>query len=229
MFENFFNKEKPVEWKKDSIEANLKSSSDESAKIDADSERGFRTYSYMLGFTEVDIIGKKILDVGAGITAKFAREVEEKNKGTFIVSVSPDYSIKKHSERTEKSGAKNLVAAVGQELPFADKSFDMVVSLFVLCHVENIKDKIKILSEITRVLRPGGIAYIGPTNNRNVFRDDLEFNAMKNEIEKLGAKFTEEDTGNKIRLTDEHTEKNFYEPLKRIDIEKNKIHVDQFV
>ena len=53
-----------------------------------------------------------------------------------------------------------LVSAGAQEMPFADGSFDVIVSN--LC-VHNIYDKptrLKALHEIARVLRPGGIALI---------------------------------------------------------------------
>lgn len=43
------------------------------------------------------------------------------------------------------------------KLPYADNSFDLVVSLMVLHHIENVAT---MLPEITRVLRPGGIFVI---------------------------------------------------------------------
>jgi ubiquinone/menaquinone biosynthesis C-methylase UbiE len=46
-----------------------------------------------------------------------------------------------------------LVRAPAEDLPFADGSFDTVVSTFVLCTVA---DPRRALSEVERVLRPGG-------------------------------------------------------------------------
>ncbi|MFT7528465.1 MAG: SAM-dependent methyltransferase [Arenicella sp.] len=48
------------------------------------------------------------------------------------------------------------VIGVGEELPFADHSFDAVFSFSVLEHV---KDPFKCAAEIERVLKPGGIIY----------------------------------------------------------------------
>jgi len=47
-----------------------------------------------------------------------------------------------------------LVGSSGRALPFRDSSFDAVVSLFALCTVP---DPPVMLSEIRRVLRPGGV------------------------------------------------------------------------
>jgi ubiquinone/menaquinone biosynthesis C-methylase UbiE len=46
-----------------------------------------------------------------------------------------------------------VVRAAAEELPFADDSFDTVVSTLVLCGVD---DQTRSLREIRRVLRPGG-------------------------------------------------------------------------
>jgi SAM-dependent methyltransferase len=46
------------------------------------------------------------------------------------------------------------VVAVGEQLPFRDESFDLVLCTQVLCYAD---DPSKILDEIYRVLRPGGI------------------------------------------------------------------------
>ncbi len=42
---------------------------------------------------------------------------------------------------------------VGEDIPFVDESFDTVVCTYTLCSVD---DPVKVLSEVHRVLRPGG-------------------------------------------------------------------------
>ena len=48
------------------------------------------------------------------------------------------------------------VAAVGESLPFADRSFDMVLCDNVVDHAESPR---KIVSELARILTPGGLLY----------------------------------------------------------------------
>lgn len=55
--------------------------------------------------------------------------------------------------RPPRVGSWELAQADAQQLPFADSSFDTVVATYVLCSVD---DPQRTLSEIARVLRPGG-------------------------------------------------------------------------
>jgi SAM-dependent methyltransferase len=48
------------------------------------------------------------------------------------------------------------VAAIGEELPFEDAAFDVVLSDNVIDHAEK---PLKIVDELTRVLKPGGLLY----------------------------------------------------------------------
>lgn len=50
----------------------------------------------------------------------------------------------------------------GEQLPYADSSFDLVVSIAVLEHVREVA---RVLAETFRVLRPGGHAYFEVPNN----------------------------------------------------------------
>lgn len=54
-----------------------------------------------------------------------------------------------------------MVRAVAPKLPFADSSFDCVISFQV---IEHIKDDVEFVAEIYRVLRPGGKAIISTPN-----------------------------------------------------------------
>jgi SAM-dependent methyltransferase len=57
----------------------------------------------------------------------------------------------------EQAGRKgwqvDIRAGTGEDIPFADASFDTVVSTFTLCSVQ---DQAKTIAELRRVLKPGG-------------------------------------------------------------------------
>ena len=82
-------------------------------------------------------------------------------KGRVVVGVDYDFRALGEAKRSLRSGA--FVNADALELPFADASFDAVVSFETIEHVE---DGSAFLSEMLRVLRPGG-TFICSTPNRS--------------------------------------------------------------
>jgi ubiquinone/menaquinone biosynthesis C-methylase UbiE len=98
----------------------------------------------------VDLEGKRILDVGCGVGA-FIRRLREFS--TRIAGVDVDRARVTEGGR-EVSG---LGLAVGEHLPFADNTFDVVLLHEVLEHVT---DDQGTLRETRRVLQPGGKAVI---------------------------------------------------------------------
>ncbi len=94
----------------------------------------------------VDLESRHILDIGCGVGA-FARRLRE---------FSPHlYGIDVDEERVVEAGAQvpNLGLALGEYLPFKDKTFDVVLLHEVLEHVT---DDRQTLREARRVLAPGG-------------------------------------------------------------------------
>jgi SAM-dependent methyltransferase len=57
-----------------------------------------------------------------------------------------------------------ILRAVGEQLPFAGESFDLVVCVWVL---EHLREPLKVFSEVRRVLRPGGHFVFLTPNLRN--------------------------------------------------------------
>lgn len=55
----------------------------------------------------------------------------------------------------KKGWSTDIRAGVGEAIPFADESFDTCVCTFTLCSVQ---DPDRVLSELRRILRPGGKA-----------------------------------------------------------------------
>jgi ubiquinone/menaquinone biosynthesis C-methylase UbiE len=93
----------------------------------------------------------RVLEIGVGTGLSFPHytEVEE------LVGVDPSEPMLRRARRRAAELARDvrLVEAPAEALPFEDKSFDTVVSLAVLCTVD---DPPRVLQEIRRVLRPGG-------------------------------------------------------------------------
>jgi len=93
----------------------------------------------------------RVLEVGIGTGLSlphYPADVE-------LVGVEPSKPMRRRAQRraAELGRDVTLVAAPAEELPFEDDSFDTVVTFVVLCSV---RDPDRALTEIRRVLRPGG-------------------------------------------------------------------------
>jgi ubiquinone/menaquinone biosynthesis C-methylase UbiE len=97
--------------------------------------------------------GSSVLDLGCGegVLALLKR----KNVKLFGVDISPELL-----SLARRNGYDGVDTADLTALPFADHSFDYVVSLDVLGHV-SFSDKARVLSEIKRVLKPEGVTLHG--------------------------------------------------------------------
>ena len=97
--------------------------------------------------------GSSVLDLGCG--AGMLALLKRKGVTLTGVDLSPDCAL-----AARRNGYDLTCSAQLTGLPFADASFDYVVSLDVLGHVE-FKEKDAVLEEIRRVLRPGGVTLHG--------------------------------------------------------------------
>jgi ubiquinone/menaquinone biosynthesis C-methylase UbiE len=75
--------------------------------------------------------------------------------GARVIATEPDpYMLERARQRVAKASASiDLRQVSADALPFRDGAFDFVVSTLVLCSVQSPR---KVLSEIKRVLKPGG-------------------------------------------------------------------------
>jgi cyclopropane fatty-acyl-phospholipid synthase-like methyltransferase len=117
-------------------------------------------------------VGSTVLDLGcgAGMLALLKR------KGVVLtgVDVSPECVL-----AARRNGYDTTLTAELSHLPFADASFDYVVSLDVLGHV-GFEEKDAVLSEVRRVLRPGGVTMHGiECMDRNSQKDYDEMSAAE--------------------------------------------------
>jgi ubiquinone/menaquinone biosynthesis C-methylase UbiE len=89
------------------------------------------------------------IGVGTGLSLPHYPAVDE------LVAADPSEPMLRRARRraAEAGRAVTFVEAPAEQLPFEDDSFDTVVSMVVLCTVE---DQQRALQEIHRVLRPNG-------------------------------------------------------------------------
>lgn len=92
-----------------------------------------------------------ILDDGCG-TGGITLEL--KKRGHKIIGLEPDGTLLSIAQTRSSGGTKIWIQGVGEQLPFHDKTFTMVLSKSVFEHVT---DQRYYLQEIYRVLKPGGI------------------------------------------------------------------------
>lgn len=112
----------------------------------------------------IEITGRRVLDLGAGmggISTELAR------RGASVVGLEPGAGwcgIAATRLRTVGSGA--IVSAVGEAIPLASESMDVIVSHQVLEHVQ---DPRQVIQEAFRVLKPGGYFYFAYANYFSFF------------------------------------------------------------
>ena len=99
----------------------------------------------------------RVLDLGCGrggVVELIWREVK------FAAGIDPDTP----SLATHRAAGMPVVRGVGENLPFVDSSFDIMVCLWVL---EHLRDPATTLREVRRVLAPGGHFVFVTPNMRN--------------------------------------------------------------
>lgn len=110
----------------------------------------------------IDWAGKDVLDLGCagGFMAEALAQ-----KGAQVTGIDPAAqaiaAAKNHAAQNDLTITYDV--GVGESLPYGDASFDALVCVDVLEHVADVS---KVVSEIARVLKPGGI-FLYDTINRN--------------------------------------------------------------
>ena len=96
----------------------------------------------------------RVLEIGAG-TGRNLKYYGDAVASLTVSEPEPEPAMARRLVRRigEQPSRVEFVLAPCEELPFADGSFDVVVSTLVLCTVE---DQAKALAEICGVLEPGG-------------------------------------------------------------------------
>jgi 2-polyprenyl-3-methyl-5-hydroxy-6-metoxy-1,4-benzoquinol methylase len=142
----------------------------------ADFEDYSRNSTTQVGVTEFlgDLRGKRVLEFGCGLGKMSALLAKSgADVSTFDISES---SVAVARRRAELNGLKvDAIVAVGEDLPYPDESFDIVVGKAILHHL----DVTRARGELHRVLRPGGkAAFVEPMGMNpllNFARDHLPY------------------------------------------------------
>ncbi|MBN1119720.1 MAG: class I SAM-dependent methyltransferase [Anaerolineae bacterium] len=95
----------------------------------------------------------RVLEIGAGDGANLPLYPP----GVRLTSLEPNPHLHLHLDRIcaeQHVICDAIVEAPGEAIPYPDGYFDTVVSIHVLCSVA---DQTQVLTEIRRVLRPGGL------------------------------------------------------------------------
>jgi 2-polyprenyl-6-hydroxyphenyl methylase/3-demethylubiquinone-9 3-methyltransferase len=122
------------------------------------------------------IQGSRVLDVGSG-GGFLAATLSE--AGYEVIGVDPEITaVRDAAEHV----AASFVLAVGENLPFADDSFEAAMCSEVLEHV---KDPGAVVAEISRVLRPGGTFVFSVPNRTRLSRLVLINAAQRNKITRV--------------------------------------------
>jgi ubiquinone/menaquinone biosynthesis C-methylase UbiE len=96
--------------------------------------------------------GGEILEIGFGSGLNLAQYPKDVHK---ITTVDPNVGMGRRARaRIEQAGIEvDQRQLSGEQLPFADNTFDSVVSTFTLCSINAVS---RALAEVYRVLKPGG-------------------------------------------------------------------------
>jgi len=105
--------------------------------------------------------GKTILDLGCGWGGVVLHAATQASKAVGIEPDMERLDIARALQKETGAAQVELIEGVGEELPFPDNSFDVVASYQVLEHVKN---PARVLAEVSRVLKPGGVFHFSTPN-----------------------------------------------------------------
>ena len=103
--------------------------------------------------------GMRILDLGTG-SGYLSFPIAKARRDCEIVGLDiVENALESNRERAQKEGISNLsfVSYDGIDFPFADASFDLVITRYALHHFPDIEHSIE---EVARVLKKGGAFFI---------------------------------------------------------------------
>lgn len=127
--------------------------------------------------------GKKILELGCG-KAEITRVIATNGHGREITATEVDETQHTNNLLIDDLSNVNFLMAGAERIPVDDATFDVVFMFKSLHHVPS--DLMgSALSEIKRVLKPGGVAYISEPVFKGDFNEVLRIFHDEEEVRKL--------------------------------------------
>jgi ubiquinone/menaquinone biosynthesis C-methylase UbiE len=104
--------------------------------------------------------GERVLDVGCG-TGTLAIDAKRRQPGADVAGLDADPAMLERARRkaSERGAEVELVEGFSDDLPFAERSFDVVLSSLFFHHLER-PAKEATAREVVRILRPGGRLHV---------------------------------------------------------------------
>ena len=170
--------------------------------------------------------GDRVLDLGAG--SGFSSEMLAR-LGYDVFPLDPDLAALQHNRRRPSFDAQRIhgrvrvTQGIAQTLPFADGSFDGLVAMNVLHHVDDLDAAV---SEFHRVLRPGARAVLSEPG-----LDHLTMPATQRALQELGENDRAFDVVEFLRLARQHgfqdamLNATLHPPLRVIRVEEIEIYL----
>lgn len=130
-------------------------------------EANLRDVSATLGSAVRDA---RVLDLGAGmggLSVALMREFGQQGLQLQATDYNPNYACIASLRSRRYELKLPITVAAGEQLPYRDGAFDLVLCMDVLEHVQDVG---AVLREMYRVLKPGGLV-LTTVPNRRAFRD----------------------------------------------------------
>jgi ubiquinone/menaquinone biosynthesis C-methylase UbiE len=103
--------------------------------------------------------GSRVLEIGCG-TGNLMPKVKQAQPGARLTGIDPDpRALARARRKARRASGVSFDQGYAQELPYADGSFDRVLSSMMLHHLDD-DVKAAAVAEAFRVLRPGGSMHV---------------------------------------------------------------------
>jgi ubiquinone/menaquinone biosynthesis C-methylase UbiE len=104
--------------------------------------------------------GQRVLEIGCG-TGSLLLAAKRAQPGALVVGLDPDLAAlaRAHRKARRRGLAVQLDRGYADQLPYPDDSVDVVLSSFMLHHLQD-DEREPAMREVLRVLRPGGALHL---------------------------------------------------------------------